>query len=97
MKEIYQDLLDEKYYYENRGGHYFLVGLGIQTILSNREVAEESVKMLQQVYGLEELSFSHRAELREKIKRLDKKIERQKLIEKHGAVNLLKILDEINR
>ena len=97
MSELYQEILDKKYYYEAKGGHYFLKGLNLHTQLENKEVALEAVAMLQDVHGLDELTFDQRSQLHLKIKAVDKKVGWDKLKAEHGEITLIKILSQIHR
>lgn len=95
MKELYQEKLDEKYYIEENGGHFFLHGLKFQVMLENEEVAYLFCDYLQREYGLDELDFNTRATLNNKVKDLDRKFGWEKLKNEIGIIECIKILNDL--
>lgn len=87
--------MKDKYYYEEKGGHYFIKGLEMEMMVDDRALAEATVEYLREKFGLDETSFLDRVKVYNKVRNLNNKIEMEKLKKRYNPVQLIKIMEEI--
>ena len=86
---------EQKYYYEEKGGHYFIEGLGFYIQIEREYIAKTFINYLREEFGDRELSWRERVVLKETVCGMDRNFGIDILKEEHGEVETIKILNEL--